>query len=315
MNAPLPVINVFILVATLFLPLRNVAQTGKSASQSQDPQTILWKITGKGIQKPSYLLGTMHLGELDWLLTFPRIKSAIDSTEYILTEAFSTEVTTVTVQKTASTLRAVSVLNAAEYKTLDSFFVARVGEGITNNPDAEEMNVFEMWAAIYETLVMDMKGPDGITKSMDLDLFNLYKSTGRGGDHLDKLKDMNFDSTQIDDARKVMRSMLAKIPGSEKPGWNIYSQNTNIEETMRVYKQMKVPYQFEKTDSSDVIIENEYGHITIEQRNRNWLPKIEKNISQKPCLIAVGFGHLRYKTGLIVLLKDLGYQVEAVSVK
>ncbi|MCU7371024.1 hypothetical protein PEC18_09100 [Paucibacter sp. O1-1] len=33
--------------------------------------TVLWKITGKGIKKPSYLLGTMHLMELDSAAFFP----------------------------------------------------------------------------------------------------------------------------------------------------------------------------------------------------------------------------------------------------
>lgn len=302
-----------ILIALLF-SLTAFAQNENSDKPDKDPQTILWKITGKGIKKPSYLLGTMHLMELDWLLSFPEIKAVVDSTEYILTEAFSTEVEPFSVNKRPGTLTALSVLTPKEYQTLDSFFVARVGEGVRANPDAEEMSVLEMESAILQTLVLDRPGGNGVTRYMDLDLFKLYKARGKGGDHLDKLKNYDFDSTHVADARSVMIKAIGRIAGSDRPEWNIYSDQNRVEEIMRRYRQMDVPYFLNKADSTDVKQDAEYGYLTIQERNRNWLPKIEKNITQRSCLIAVGFGHLRYSTGVIVLLRDLGYKLEPVSI-
>jgi len=46
-------------------------------------------------------------------------------------------------------------------------------------------------------------------------------------------------------------------------------------------------------------------------RNRDWLPKIEKLIGQKSkVLIVVGYGHLIGPQGLVQMLRDKGYQVE-----
>jgi hypothetical protein len=149
---------------------------------------------------------------------------------------------------------------------------------------------------------------------MDLDLFNLYKARGKGGDHLDQLKNYDFDSSHVAEARSVMTQIIGRIAGSDKPDWNIFSDQAHVEEIMRRYRQMDVPYYFHKIDSTDVKQEAEYGYLTIQERNHNWLPKIEKNIAQRSCLIAVGFGHLRYTTGVIVLLRNLGYQVTPVAI-
>ncbi|MCU7371025.1 hypothetical protein PEC18_09105 [Paucibacter sp. O1-1] len=58
---------------------------------------------------------------------------------------------------------------------------------------------------------------------MDLDLFKLYVARGKGGDHLDKLKNYDFDSTRVADARSVMTQAMRRIAGSDKAEWNIYS--------------------------------------------------------------------------------------------
>ena len=50
----------------------------------------------------------------------------------------------------------------------------------------------------------------------------------------------------------------------------------------------------------------------IATRNRNWLPKIQQALSQQPTTIAVGALHLFGKQGLIELLRQKGYTIDAV---
>ena len=47
--------------------------------------------------------------------------------------------------------------------------------------------------------------------------------------------------------------------------------------------------------------------------NKAWLPVIEQNIAQRPCMIAIGCSHLLGSEGLIVLLRREGYTVEPVK--
>lgn len=46
--------------------------------------------------------------------------------------------------------------------------------------------------------------------------------------------------------------------------------------------------------------------------SRSWLPYIVKLIKTRKTFIAVGLNHLRYKYGLIQLLREYGYKVEPV---
>lgn len=48
-------------------------------------------------------------------------------------------------------------------------------------------------------------------------------------------------------------------------------------------------------------------------RNVAWIPVIEQNIAQRPCMIAVGCRHLLGSKSLIALLRRKGYTVEAVK--
>ena len=48
----------------------------------------------------------------------------------------------------------------------------------------------------------------------------------------------------------------------------------------------------------------------IVARNRNWLPKIQAEAAKQPTLFAVGTAHLVGNQGLIMLLRNNGYQVE-----
>jgi uncharacterized protein YbaP (TraB family) len=51
----------------------------------------------------------------------------------------------------------------------------------------------------------------------------------------------------------------------------------------------------------------------LKQRNKNWIPEIEKLISKEKTFIAVGAGHLPGEFGVIELLRNKGYSVDSVK--
>lgn len=285
------------------------AQKGNPGNEV-NPRTILWKITGANCPRPSYLLGTFHLSDAEWLLEKSPIKKVIDSTEYILNEAFSTKPLPPATKK--NPLKALPLFSPEQYQTVDSFFVARVGEGIRNNPDATAMTIAEMEGAILGTLTFGNNKPDGLTKFMDKDLFDLYAKLGRQGDRLDRVKITDFDSSEIDHARKYLTRAVNYIAGSDKPGWNVY-QMPEVEQALSLYKNMQFKYHFDE-DSVKVKTKDPlyFDMLPLAQRNKDWMPKIISAISSRPTLIAVGLAHLYYKTGVIMLLRAEGYRVEPV---
>lgn len=285
-----------------------VAQETGNRNDTASPPTILWKITGKDCPKPSYLLGTLHLADAEWLYSYPEIKKVIDSTEFILTEAYSSEPIVTPVIK--SKLKAIPLLTKEQYQTLDSFFVARVGEGIRNNAEAESMTVAEMQNAIVSTIYSDSKNIRDGRKLMDADLFMLYRKLSRKGDRLDRVAQVEFDSTGIEHAKQNITRALGYIRNSDKPDWNTY-QATGVSEQIDRYKKMKFDYKFNESPEEAGASED-FDFVPVKKRNQNWMAKITANIASKPCLIAVGLGHLCYQTGVISLLRQRGYIVEPV---
>ena len=53
-----------------------------------------------------------------------------------------------------------------------------------------------------------------------------------------------------------------------------------------------------------------YGSLIVE-RNRNWIPELEKCLSRpKPCFVVVGAAHMVGPDGLLALLRQKGYKIE-----
>ena len=52
--------------------------------------------------------------------------------------------------------------------------------------------------------------------------------------------------------------------------------------------------------------------MLLNNRNKNWISKIDKYVKQKPTFIAVGAAHLGGQNGVISLLKKQGFKVEPV---
>ena len=55
-----------------------------------------------------------------------------------------------------------------------------------------------------------------------------------------------------------------------------------------------------------------YEEALLLERNRRWIPRIENIILEMPTFVAVGAGHLGGPEGVIALLRERGYTVQAV---
>lgn len=78
-------------------------------------------------------------------------------------------------------------------------------------------------------------------------------------------------------------------------------------------------YTTQNVDSLFLMIQDEGGVLAdeqnsfLDQRNENWIPKIEEIITSKSAFIAVGAGHLGGPNGVIRLLEKKGYTLTPVK--
>jgi len=59
---------------------------GTFAQQTSTQSTLLYKVSGNGLKKPSYLFGTFHILKSDYLQQYPAVKKALDKTNGTVVE-------------------------------------------------------------------------------------------------------------------------------------------------------------------------------------------------------------------------------------
>ncbi|MFT6245129.1 MAG: hypothetical protein ACJAXI_001899, partial [Crocinitomicaceae bacterium] len=84
-------------------------------------------------------------------------------------------------------------------------------------------------------------------------------------------------------------------------------------------KRMQQMYKRQNLDSLYIMITEESESIArkdaelLDDRNKNWIPKIEKLITKERTFIAVGAGHLGGPEGVIRLLQKKGYTLTPIE--
>ena len=100
----------------------------------------------------------------------------------------------------------------------------------------------------------------------------------------------------------------------------LYMGIHNIDNLMSPLYKISAAYLENDTCSIHDVLENLTKKSTFikaalptSAMNKAWLPVIEQNIAQRPCMIAIGCSHLLGSEGMIVLLRREGYTVEPVK--
>ena len=87
-----------------------------------------------------------------------------------------------------------------------------------------------------------------------------------------------------------------------------------FEETVALYKQQKIESMVAMVGDPEQSGLGDYEDILLNNRNRNWIPVMIKQMAKKPVFFAVGAGHLAGEFGVIKLLRKEGYTLTPVSV-
>lgn len=282
-------------VIGLLLPLLiisgyTVAQSGQSS--------LLWEISGNGLQRPSYLFGTFHiLCKTDFPIS-DILKEKIKTSQQFYGELAMDDPNlqmqiAMKMMMPDKTLQ--SLLSEADFKKISENFQRIVGMPL------EAFNNFKPFIALSllamnSITCMDRIQPEtefaALAKEANLPVFGL--------ETID-------DQIQAID-KEPLDSQLLSL---KQTTFNFDSVKQVMTNLLSVYKRRDVDslYAFMKnTGGSDA---DEVELIT--KRNRNWLPVIQKAIAEKTTFVAVGAGHLGGPDGVISLLRTQGYKLTPVK--
>ena len=266
---------------------------------------LLYEISGGGLEKSSYLFGTHHMVPVETATKIEGVFRAFNDCSAVVGEFVDDNPEEMQRQILAASKMEESIfklLTSEEKALIDSALQAELGLTLAN-VQYMRPNVIAM---IYEMTVRErvLKSQAG-----DMAMDSYFQVAGS------ELGKMVYGLETVEDQLKILLRSIAVERQAEILVETIRNTNDIITENAKLdslYVKGDLEGLYEMLIEAEDMTEAE-KFLLVDERNYDWLPKIEKHIKQEPCFIAVGALHLPGNDGLINLLRKAGYKVKAVK--
>ena len=276
--------------------------------------SLLWRISGKDVETPSYLFGTIHLIPSEDYFLDNFVVRAMNDVDEVYFEVDPREMTNPANimgmmnkinMRNDTTLR--DLLTPARFDSVETYF----------NDLGMPFMFFQRMKPMFLSAMVGQEGGAGNpfmggdesgTKSYEMELTRLAEAADKS---ISGLETMDFQLALFDSipytiqAEMLYQSIASDLASEGEDGESQYAQ------MVAMYKRKAVAEM-----SAMITTESEgYGdfeEMLVIRRNQNWVPNIVERLTGSPALYAVGAGHLGGERGVIALLRTAGYTVEPV---
>ncbi|MGI8670510.1 MAG: TraB/GumN family protein [Aridibacter sp.] len=273
----------------------------KTMKNKADKGALLYEITGKGLKKPSYLYGTIHLICSNDMIPIEKFDQYISKTEQMYLELDLDD---------PNLTKGILAINSAKRdKTIADYLtedqLAKVSEmfmtylGAPFEAVKQSHPFFLQQAVITSPKSMGCTPPGSYDKSL-METAVKNKMEVRGFEEI---------QTQIDAINSIT---------IEKYAEDLYKLAEDPETNFSQFKSMVDIYTTQNSEKLQEFVQSKmvenpaFQDTFLDRRNNSWIPVIEEQIKEKPTFIAVGAAHLNGKTGLITQLKKKGYKLKPI---
>ena len=288
------------------------------ASITYSQAQILYRISGKGLEKPSYIVGTYHLAPASFADSIPGMKTAIEGTQQVcgeldIMDAFKPENAARLMQSQmlpeGTTLT--SLLTAEQLERLNKLLLDVMGSNLNDEAFAAQIDKMTP-AALSTTLSLSsyMKKVESFNPMELID--NYFQMLAlQNGKAVKGFETVDFQMGVLFGAplEKQVNDLMCMVDHFEDTEEMVnlittayFSQDlTRIEEDM------------EQETKIDCGTTEEDEDILINNRNRNWVELMPDMMAEQPTLFVVGAGHLCGEKGVLKLLEKEGYTIEGMK--
>ena len=273
---------------------------------------LLWKITGKELKAPSYLMGTHHLAPLSIMDSIKGMQTALNSTTQVIGELKMSDIhkpanIQLLQQKMMiecdTTLQ--TLLSPSDYDTVNKFTKEYLNFDLSQMP-----KVKPAFISNNAVVVIYMKHIGNFNPQEQLDSYFQKQGTEKGK-KIEALETLDFQLNILYNNSSLQRQAQLLVCGL-----------SDIPQAINDLKRLTEAYIAQDLNLMLKISEERRGNSCdpspremesmITARNQTWAKKLPTLIETAPSFIAVGALHLPGEKGLINLLRAQGYQIEAV---
>jgi uncharacterized protein YbaP (TraB family) len=284
-----------------------VAMTSMCAFSQQkngkDFNTLLWQISGNGLQKPSYLFGTIHMICANDAQLSDSLKAAIENSDEVYFEVDMDNLFemlgVMRKMKMRNDTTLADLLSKEDYEKVKKYF--------ESNEVMLPFSVLETYKPLLAASMLMEGSTDCETpEAMEQVIMQQAKERGKT---IKGLETMAYQMSIFDTIPYKLQAMqLVKYVDE---GGKDSSDKKEYEDLMQAYRDQDLSKLEELTKSTDLGIAN-FTDILLYNRNKNWVKKLKTILPNGSVVIAVGAGHLPGDKGVINLLKKAGYTVKPV---
>jgi hypothetical protein len=254
--------------------------------------SLLWEVSGNGLTKPSYLYGTIHM---------------ICSGDYFLSEK--------TKKAFESSDKVVLEINFSDQKEMsDIQQLAMEKEPLSKRLNPEELSKLKL--VLQENAGMTIQQADSFSL---LTIMSLISMKSFGCTDL-KFYEMNF--IEMAKKRQLEVAGFETVKFQFKSFENAYTdseiidmlEETSTNETTKLiasYKSENLEALYQITTDEKIMTPKAKKYM-LDERNANWIKIMSEQMKKESVFYAVGSAHLGGDSGIINLLRKVGYTVKPI---
>lgn len=270
-----------------------------SIAQTKEKSSLLWEISGNGLQQPSYLFGTVHMiCKEDFF--FPELlkEKFINAGEVFLE---------VDMDDPSMMMKMMNLIQMPKGQTIKQLF----GDTAFKKFDSSYKKITGSSAVMFNTFKPFMLISMLSEKTLSCTSRESYEET------FIKLAAANKKDIKGLETVEYQMGVFDSVPGSVMVSYlndmvnNFQNQTTSFQKLVNIYKAQDIDSLFSMAykDVKELDPETEL----LSKRNSNWIPVMKTNMQKTSCFFAVGAAHLGGDIGVISLLRKQGYTVKPVK--
>ena len=279
------------------------------ASQAQ----LLWKVSGNGLGRPSYIMGTYHFAPATMMEKIPGMAQAFEGCDVVVGEIDKEEM-----MNSETQMKMGMAMMAPPDSTLDKLFsredYAIVEKVFDKYFGSMGVKLSQMNMLKPSAISMQMQAMQAVkyfpnfneNELIDMAVQTRANEMGRPSIGLETIEEqtaMLFDAPLTEQAEDL-------LDACRKDDYFMVQSSALVEAYMA---QDLAKIESIMTDPEMGGDDAEAMDALIYNRNRNWVEKLVKMMPERAALVCVGAGHLPGDQGLLQLLRDRGYTVEPMQ--
>lgn len=273
--------------------------------------SLLWKVSGNGLEKPSYLFGTHHLVPISFLDSVPGVNAAFEETNQTVGELDMNkmEAMQMKIMQAALMPQGVtydSLLPPEDVQLIDSTLTHLLGVGLQQLGQLKPSMLSNLISVtLYQHYYPNLAGAENIDLHFQQEALKRARpvvALETAEDQIEVLLNSNTLERQAELLACMVKHPELLKDQMDELQRSYYAQDLNA---------LIALYEKEIPNDPCPSTEEEKNALN-KDRNQKWLTQLPTIMEENASFVAVGVLHLPGEDGLIEGLRNQGYTVEAV---